>query len=399
MSAAGAGGALALNVMHFARVLRATGLPIGTASILDALRALTVIDVTRREDFRACLQAVFVRRQDHLDLFNQAFRLFFRDPFGADQAMSMLLSHGPPAERAPDVSPRVADALNMGAKGRPKERPEELVEIEAAFDFSDRESLRTKDFEAMTAEELRRAREIVAGMRFFVEPVPTRRTRPAARGAVDLRATLRAAMRSGGRDIPLRFRRRREAPPPLCVLCDISGSMGRYTEMLLRFMHLLVNQRERVFCFTFGTRLSNVTRALRHRDIDVALKKCGVEVSDWAGGTRIGSSIEEFNRRWSRRVLGQGAVVLLITDGLDRESTEGLGEAAERLQKSCRRLIWLNPLLRYAGFEPRAQGIRAILPHVDDFRPVHNLASLEQLAAALQAKGEARTRITGARRG
>lgn len=397
MSAGATGGALALNVMHFARVLRAAGLPIGPAAILDALRALAVIDVTKREDFRACLRAVLVHRQDHLDLFDQAFRLFFRDPFGVEQAMSMLLPHAPPEERGPEVSQRVADALRPAAADRAKEPPEELIEIEAALEFSDREALRTKDFEAMSAEELARAREIVAKMRFFVEPVPTRRTRPALRGAVDLRATLRAALRSGGRDIPLRFRRRRVEPPPLCVLCDISGSMGRYTEMLLRFMHLIVNDRERVFAFLFGTRLHNVTRALRHRDVDVALKKCGLEVDDWAGGTRIGASLDAFNRRWSRRVLGQGAVVLLITDGLDREGVEGLSEAAERLHKSCRRLIWLNPLLRYAGFEPRAQGVRALMPHVDDFRPVHNLESLEQLAAVLGTVNRASR--TGAGRG
>ena len=376
-------GALARNVLHFARVLRAAGLPIGTASVLDALRALTVIDITRRDDFRACLRAVLVHRHEHEGLFDEAFRLFFRDPFGADQAMAALLPHAPPDERAPTVTPRVAEALNPNAAARAREHPQELVEIEATLDFSDREALRTKDFEAMTAEEIRRARDAVAKMRFFVEPVPTRRTRPAPRGAVDLRATLRAALRGGGRDIPLRFRRRREEPPPVCVLCDISGSMGRYTEMLLRFLHVLVNQRERVFAFVFGTRLTNVTRALRHRDIDVALKKCGLEVGDWAGGTRIGAALDEFNKRWSRRVLGQGAMVLLITDGLDREGAEGIAGAAERLHKSCRRLVWLNPLLRYSGFEPRAQGIRALLPHVDDFRPVHNLESLEQLAAAL----------------
>lgn len=386
-----AGGALALNVMHFARVLRGAGLPVGTAKVLDALRALTVIDITKRDDFRACLRAVLVHRHDQLDLFEQAFRLFFRDPFGADQAMAMLLPHAPPDDSAPDVSPRVADALKPGAGARVPEEAQEMLEIEATFDFSDREALRTKDFDAMTAEEIRRAREAVARMRFFAEPLPIRRTRPSARGAVDMRATLRAALRGGGRDIPLQFRKRRVEPPPVVVLCDISGSMGRYTEMLLRLLHVLVNERAgsiagrraRVSAFLFGTRLTNVTRALRHRDIDVALKKTGYDVTDWAGGTRIGACLEEFNRRWSRRVLGQGAIVLLITDGLDREGAEGVAESAERLHKSCRRLVWLNPLLRYSGFEPRASGIRALLPHVDDFRPVHNLESLEQLAGVL----------------
>jgi len=377
-------GVLALNVMHFARVLRGAGLPVGTANLLDALRALTVIDVTRRDDFRSCLRAVLVHKHEHLDLFEQAFRLFFKDPFGADQAMSLLLPSSPEGERASDISLRVAEALKPQAAERArKEQPNEEVEIEIALDYSDRDALRGKDFEAMTAEELRRAREAVARMRLFVEPVPIRRTRPASRGTVDMRATLRAALRGGGRDIPLRFRTRREKPPPVCVLCDISGSMGRYTEMLLRFLHVLVNERERVFAFVFGTRLTNVTRALHHRDVDIALKKTGADVSDWAGGTRIGACLDEFNRRWSRRVLGQGAIVLLMTDGLDREAAQGLGPSAERLHKSCRRLVWCNPLLRYAGFEPRATGIKALLPHVDDFRPVHNLESLEQLAAVL----------------
>lgn len=380
------GGALAVNVMHFARVLRGAGLPVGTAKVLDALRALTFIDLTKREDFKECLRAVLVHRHEHFGLFDEAFRLFFRDPFGVEEAMAMLLPRAPPDASKPDVSQRVNDALHPGKNAKPPETAQETIEIEAMLDWSDREALRHKDFEQMTAEEIRRAREAVARMRFFVAPEPIRRTRPSQTGALDMRATLRAALRGGGRDIPLRFERPRVEPPPVVVLCDISGSMGRYTEMLLRFLHVLVNERERVHAFLFGTRLTNVTRALRHRDVDIALKKTGADVSDWAGGTRIGASLEEFNRRWSRRVLGQGAVVLLITDGLDREGAEGVSESAERLHKSCRRLVWLNPLLRYEGFEPKAGGIKALLPHVDDFRPVHNLSSLEQLAAALADK-------------
>lgn len=377
-------GTLALNVMHFARVLRATGLPIGTAALLDALRALTVIDITQREDFRSTLRAVFVHQSEHIDLFDQAFRLFFRDPFNAEQALGQLLPQAPNIDSTPpDFSQRLSDALKPKGAELPPPPPEDLVEIEAAFDVSDREALRNKDFEAMTADEIRRAKEAISKMHFLTTPVSTRRTKPSHRGSVDMRSTLRAALRSGGGDIPLRFRTVKKAPPPVCVVCDISGSMGRYTEMFLRFLHALVNERARVFAFLFGTRLTNVTRALRHRDVEIALKKCGVEVQDWAGGTRIGSALSEFNLRWSRRVLGQGAIVLLITDGLDREGAEGLAEAAERLHKSCRRLLWLNPLLRYSGFEPKAQGIRALLPHVDHFLPVHNLTSLEQLAHVL----------------
>lgn len=385
------GGLLAVNVMHFARVLRAAGMPIGPAAIVDALRALAVIDLTRREDFRACLRAVLVRRREDLGLFEEAFRLFFRDPLGMDQILSLLLPQAavPPEEQGAEVSRRVADALRPGWQKPADAPPPEKVEIEAALAFSDREALRSKDFAAMSAEELREAREAIAWMRLALDPVPTRRSRAAARGRVDLRATLRAALRAGGHDIPLRFRRPREETPRLVVLCDISGSMSRYTEMLLRFSHVLVNDRARVSCFLFGTRLSNVTRALRHRDVDVALRACGTQVTDWSGGTRIGASLEEFNRRWSRRVLGQGAVVLLISDGLDRDAADGLGAAAERLHKSCRRLIWLNPLLSFEGFQPRALGVKAILPHVDDFRPVHNLRSLAQLAEALGGRPRA----------
>jgi uncharacterized protein with von Willebrand factor type A (vWA) domain len=380
------GGHLAANVMHFARVLRAAGVPIGPAAVVDALRALAVIDLSRRDDFRACLLAVLVRRHEDLDVFDQAFRLFFRDPLGMDAILSLLLPHVtvPPSQRTAGVSRRVAEALHPGIARKAPPPPTQEVEIEATLSYSEREALRTKDFASMSAEELQRAREAVARMRLDLDRVPTRRFRCAPRGRrVDMPRTLRAALRAGGHDIPLRFRRTRMERPPLVVLCDISGSMSRYTEMLLRFCHVLVHDRRRVSCFLFGTRLTNVTRALRRREVDAALRDCGAQVTDWSGGTRIGESLAAFNRRWSRRVLGQGAIVLLITDGLDRGDVDGLAAEAERLHKSCRRLVWLNPLLSFAGFEPRAQGVRAILPHVDDFRPVHALESLEQLAEAL----------------
>jgi uncharacterized protein with von Willebrand factor type A (vWA) domain len=218
-------------------------------------------------------------------------------------------------------------------------------------------------------------------------PLPTvqvRRTVASARGrAIDLRATLRRSVGAGGALTPLRFRTHRRRTPPLCVLCDISGSMDRYARMLLHFLHAITNDRHRVHVLTFGTRLTNITRALRHRDVDVALARVTAAVGDWTGGTRIGSCLAEFNRKWSRRLLGQNAVVLLISDGLDADAGEGLAFEAERLAKSCERLVWLNPLLRYAGFEARPAGIRALLPHVDDFLPVHNLETLTDLARVL----------------
>jgi uncharacterized protein with von Willebrand factor type A (vWA) domain len=258
------------------------------------------------------------------------------------------------------------------------------IELDAAFTVSPREILQHKDFETMTTTELATVRAMLARLRLPLPELPTRRTTPDARGhRVDLRATLRRATGAAGTLSPLAWRQRVRRTPPLVVLCDISGSMDRYARMLLHFLHAITNDRDRVHVLLFGTRLTNITRHLKHRDVDVALSRVATAVSDWAGGTRIGSCLADFNRRWSRRLLGQNAVVLLISDGLDAEGGDGLALQMERLHKSCRRLVWLNPLLRYEGFEARPAGIRAMLPHVDDFMPVHNMESLTELAAAL----------------
>jgi uncharacterized protein with von Willebrand factor type A (vWA) domain len=262
--------------------------------------------------------------------------------------------------------------------------PADEVELDAAFTFSPREVLQRKDFATMTAEELADARRAIAALRLPLPAWRVRRTEAARRGArVDLRTCLRRRTGAAGAAAPLAWRRNLRRTPPLVVLCDISGSMDRYARMLLHFLHAITNDRHRVHVLLFGTRLTNVTRHLKHRDVDVALAKVADAVADWAGGTRIGASLAEFNRRWSRRLLGQNAVVLLISDGLDAEAGAGLDREVERLAKSCRRLVWLNPLLRYADFEARPAGIRAMLPWVDDFLPVHNLASLEALARTL----------------
>ena len=380
--ASGASGTLVANVMHFARVLRRAGIPVGTGQIADAVRALERIDVTDREEFYWALAAVLIRDHAHHELFAHAFRLFWRDPQGMELALAALLPSIERPERKPPTARRVHEALHPQQRRRAP--VESRVELDATFSYSADEHLRSKDFAEMSADELRQARALIARMRLPVRDLRTRRHRPDPRGRrVDLRATLRAATGAGADIIPLRRRTLRTRPPVLVALCDISGSMERYSEILLHFLHALTGARERVFSFVFGTRLTNVTRHLRHRDIGVGLAEIGHMVQDWGSGTRIGASLKDFNRTWSRRVLGQGAVVLLITDGLDRDAGADLGPEMERLHMSCRRLIWLNPLLRYAGFEPRAHGIRAMLPHVDDFRPVHDLDSLSALAAAL----------------
>jgi len=382
---------LAENLMHFARTLRAAGLPIGPGRLLDAIRAVETVGIRDRDDFYWTLHAVFVNRQEQKQLFDQAFHVFWRNPKLLQRMMAVMLP-SVRVERAADEAMlrRLAEALRpqRGADGEGEPREEE-IEFDAAMTYSSRELLQRMDFEQMSGEEVDRAKRVIAAMRLPIMDVPTRRFRPDPRGPrIDMRATLRASLRSGG--LVLRRRRRRRRHPPLVILCDISGSMSRYSRIVLHFMHAITNDRDRVATFLFGTRLTNVTRYLRHRDIDVALDLVADKVADWSGGTRIGLCLAEFNARWSRRVLGQGAVALLITDGLDRKGVEGLGREMERLHKSCRRLIWLNPLLRFDGYEPKSQGARAMMPHIDDFRPVHDLDSLAQLVEVLGRPGRRR---------
>jgi uncharacterized protein with von Willebrand factor type A (vWA) domain len=383
---------LSENIMQFARTLRAAGLPVGPGKAIDAIEAVKAVGIGDREDFYWTLHAVFVQRREQREIFDQAFHIFWRNPQFLQRMMALMLPSFRGEElddNRQEISPRVADALRGDRAGQEGEapEPEEEIEVDATLTFSSRELLQTMDFEKMTLAEIEEAKKVIARMRLPVEDVATRRFKHDARGRrVDMRATLRAGLRDPD-IIPLQFKSRRRRRPPLVVLCDISGSMSRYSRLALHFIHALTTDRDRVHSFLFGTRLTNITRHLRHRDIDVALDGISKNVPDWAGGTRIGHCLAEFNRRWSRRVLGQGALVLLITDGLDREGAIGLEEEIERMHKSCRRLIWLNPLLRYEAYRPHAQGAKAMIKHVDDFRPIHNLQSMRDLAAALSELG------------
>jgi uncharacterized protein with von Willebrand factor type A (vWA) domain len=385
-------GRLAENVMHFGRVLRAAGLPLGSDRIQLALGALQVAGLESRRDFHDVLAACFIDRAEHRELFEQAFTLFWRDPDLAGRLMAMLL---PRVQAKTDTPPppenrRLGDALfpHQPQAPAPPPPPQEL-EVDATLTFSERELLRKADFETMSADEWRRALALLRGLAPLFERIATRRSRRAAHpGRPDVRATMQAMARHGGELWELRWRRRREQPAPLVVLADISGSMSRYSRMLLHFTHALGHAEARVESFVFGTRLTRTTRALRQRDPDIAVARVVREVQDWSGGTRITQCLHEFNRDWARRTLSGRATVLLISDGLehgtpDDPRCEHLRFEMERLHKSCRRLVWLNPLLRFAAFQPRAAGIRAMLPHVDAFLPAHNLASLADLARVL----------------
>jgi uncharacterized protein len=396
------GGALAANVQAFARLLRRSGLPIGVSEMLHGLEALEQVELGDRRQVHAALRAVMVHRREHFELFDQAFLLFWRDPEAGRNAAAMAMLGGMKAqERAPPAARRIAEAMrepNRPPPVPPRPPEEDRREVDMTLTVSDRERLQTMDFEAMSAAEIAEAKREIRRLVLPLDERRTRRFRADPQGpAVDLRATIKASLRQGGEILTLERRRRVTRPPPLVALCDISGSMSRYAQVLLHFLHAVANDRDRVHSFLFGTRLTNVTRQLRHRDAEVAFELVSHIVPDWSGGTRIGESLELFNRLWARRVLGQGAVVLLITDGLDREGARGLSEATDRLRRSCRRLVWLNPLLRFEGFQPRSQGVRAMLPHVDEFRPVHNLASLRDLVASLSEGGGGSRAATGRR--
>ena len=382
------------NLVHFARALRAAGLPVGPGATLDAIRAVEAVGFTERSDFYWALHSVFVRRPEQRAVFAQVFRLFWRDPRYLEQMMSFMTPaiRGVSEERvAKPAEKRAAAAILDGVERDvpdiAQDESEAEIEIDASLTVSGEETLRTLDFEQMSAEEMRAAEAAIARLELPVRPLKSRRTKPAHVGAPDWRRTMRDAMRRGGEmRAPLR-KERRVRWPNLIALCDISGSMSSYSRIVLHFLHAVSNRKgagwAQVHAFTFGTRLTNITRAMRSRDVDAALKAAGAEAQDWEGGTRIGETLHAFNRDWSRRVLGQGAVVLLVTDGLDRGDPRLLGKEMERLHLSSRRLIWVNPLLRWEGFAPKAAGIRAMLPHVDSFRAGHSIASLEDLAEAL----------------
>jgi uncharacterized protein with von Willebrand factor type A (vWA) domain len=382
------GGRLAENIVYFARALRAAGIPVGPGAVIDALDALTAAGVGTREDFYWTLHAVFVKRREHSVLFDQAFRMFFRKRAYLERLMSMLMTQVPAAPPQPPTpgAQRVHDALFSGRRDSlPRQEPE--FELDASLTMSAQEVLRKKDFAQMTAAEIAAAKSAIAKLVLPLDEVRTRRLAPSRRGhIIDLRGTLRASLKAGGGVIDLKYLGRRMRAPPLVTLLDISGSMSQYTRLFLHFLHAIASTRGRVSTFLFGTRLTNVTRALKSRDPDEALAACSAGVLDWSGGTRIATSLHLFNKQWARRVLGQSAVVLLITDGLERDADDTLAFEVDRLHRSCRRLIWLNPLLRFEGFRAKARGIKTMLPHVDEFRPVHNLEAMTDLCAALSAR-------------
>ncbi len=378
-------GNLLANTLLFGRVLRGLGIEVGPGSMIDLAAALGHVDVGRRQDFFHTARCLLVRRREDLRLFDEAFDAFWRRPAG-DRTSRDLRAMGERRRfERPRFEPAAPDLAPGGSEVDPDGRPP-FRHLRPLRTWSAREVLRHKDFSELTAEELEEVAALLRDSAITIPDRPTRRFRADGSERLDLRATLRKSLRHGGEVLRWRHGRRRVRPRPLVALADISGSMERYTRLLLLFLHGLARQTgRRSEVFLFGTRLSRVTRQISGADADLALRDVARAVPDWSGGTRIGESIKEFNFRWARRVLSGGPVVLLISDGWDRGDALLLSTEIARLQRSCHRLVWLNPLAGSKDYEPLARGMQAALPHVDDFLPVHNLASLQDLARRLES--------------
>jgi uncharacterized protein with von Willebrand factor type A (vWA) domain len=393
------------NLLRFGRRLRTAGMTIGSGQILGFLDALAAIDVSRRDDVHAAARATLLTRPEHRALFDSEFRRFWRDLI--EQQPMLLEEYSTVDDQSLAVpksnQPQQKGKNEEGGEGKEAERTVLAIEgIDQSGDlgetedyevppedvliFSSKEALRKKDFSQLTPEEISEARRLIESMDWRLGTRQTRRRERALHGEyIDYRATMRGSLKHGGIPIDLRRRTRRIKMRPLILICDISGSMDRYARLLLRFVHALEHGLDSVEVFVFGTRLTRITRELRRRDVDTAIADVVASVDDWSGGTRIGEAIHSFNFLWSRRVLRSGATVVVISDGWDRGDPVMLGQEMAKLQRSCRRLIWLNPLLGAPGYQPLTQGIRAALPYVDHFLPIHNLSSMEGLAKLLGA--------------
>jgi uncharacterized protein len=368
------------HLIGFGRLLRQMGVAVDPARMLALLDALRYVEIGREEDLRLTCQTVLLRRREDYPLFEQAWAFWWRSRH-AGAVSDVALPDSPPK-----MTPLPRRLMHHQPPPSPSGEDKQEFEWDTQLSYSRSETLQHKDFADFDADEMEDVRALLLLLRPHIQLRTTpRRVRGRGRH-IDLRRTLRAALRTGGEPLRLPRRERKQRPRPLIVLCDISGSMDRYSRVLLQFVYAISAGSREVESFVFGTRLTRITHALRHRDIDEAVDRVAKDVVDWGGGTRIGDALKEFNRTWGRRVLGHGAIVLLISDGWDRGDPALMGAQMARLGRMCHRLVWLNPLLGRPGYQPLTRGLQAALPHVDDFLPVHNLHSLEQLGNIIAGK-------------
>ena len=379
---------LADNILLFCRTLRHAGLPIGPGRIIEAGSAVLRSGIERRDDFYYALRAVLVSDPAQFRLFDQAFHIYFRNPRLLERMMGLLL---PTIERVSedgDTDLAVRRLMESLTADEASDDNDTIIEIDRSASYSRRELLRHKDFEQMSLQEQSEAKQLLREEINLIKDVPTRRFRPHPFGhRYDLRRSMQLMLRNNGQLIELAKKKRRLRPPALVLICDISGSMSSYSRIFLHFAHALSSHRQTVHSFVFGTRLTNISRRLMDKDVDRALAQVSDEVQDWDGGTRIADCLERFNVDWGRRVLSGHSVVILLSDGLERDSDSDLEFQMQRLHRTCDQMIWMNPMLRYEHFEAKAMGIRTMLPHVDLFLPAHNLDGLAQLGRILRQDG------------
>lgn len=387
-------GRLADNILLFCRTLRNAGLAVGPGQVIEAGSAVLQTGIERRDDFYYALRAVLVNDPTQFRLFDQAFHIYFRNPRLLERMIGMLL---PTISRDTGNGNRESTIRRLMQSLTPTEQvddDETVIEIDRSASYSRREILRKKDFEQMSLEEQREAKQLLREEFDVIKDVPTRRFRPHPFGhRYDLRRSMQLMLRNNGQLIELAKKKRRLRPPTLVLICDISGSMSSYSRIFLQFAHALSSHRRTVHSFVFGTRLTNISHRLIDRDVDRALAQVAEDVKDWDGGTRIADCLERFNVDWGRRLLAGRSVVILLSDGLERDSTSNLEFQMQRLHRTCDQLIWLNPMLRYEFFEAKAMGIKTMLPHVDQFLPAHNLESLSELGKILRQGGTGANRV------
>jgi len=378
-------GHLLRNIVLFGRLLRSLDIDVTPPQIVDFVGCLVHIDLRQRQDVKNAGRSLLVSRPEHLVLYDRAFDLFWQAWAEDEQAFPNLDGRQPEPDSSPEeesnLDRRVGD--NQSLKGEPSES-----QTAADHAYSAQEVLRSKDFAKLTPEELAEVRRTIHTMAWELEQCRARRKTPTSRRhALDMRRTLRQNLRYGGEPLTLAWRRPKVKRRPLVVICDVSGSMEHYSRLLLKFVYVIGNCLDKVEAFVFSTRLTRVTRQIQCGDVDESLDQVAASIEDWGSGTRLGDALKTFNFEWGRRLLGRGAVVLLVSDGLDRGDIDLLEREMQRLQLCCHRLIWLNPLLGSTDYRPLARGMRTALPYVDDFLPVHNLASLEHLGRILERLG------------
>jgi uncharacterized protein with von Willebrand factor type A (vWA) domain len=375
------GGKLLENLLLFGRLCRGLGMQVTANVMPDVAHALSLIEIGRRQDAYHAMRALMVSRQRDLPLFDEAFNLFWQPEANNPVSMDVRSLVEPRRKKRKQFLLPMGSTPDDETEANLPPLDENLIALIPTYSALER--LRYKDFAEMTGGELEAVKRLMERLPWSLGERRSRRFVAGEGAQFDLRRAFRRNMRYGGEFLFLPTRQIKIKPRPLVMICDISGSMERYTRVLMQFAHTLANSMYQVESFVFATHLTRVTRLIRRRSVDAALREVGVTVRDWGGGTKIGETLKEFNYRWARRVLGRGAVTLLITDGWDRGDPDVLSEEAERLQLSSYRVIWLNPLLASAGYEPLTRGAAVLLPYVDDFLPIANLANLEMLARLL----------------